>query len=61
MKMRYLFIFLVCILVLASSEYLFLSELGNHQRFMVLFVTSIIAIGSIVAIFIAYRQLRKDA
>ncbi|HEY0434762.1 MAG TPA: hypothetical protein VGC95_12885 [Chitinophagaceae bacterium] len=59
--MRYLLIFLICILALASSEYLFLSELGNQQRMMVLFFTSLVGIVAIVAFFLAYRQLRKDA
>lgn len=60
MKTKYVIIFLICLLVLAVSEYLFLSELGNQQRFAILVGTTLIAIGSIVTIFLCYKRLQKD-
>jgi hypothetical protein len=60
MKMKYVIVFLVCILALAASEYLFLSELNNQQRFLILLFTVIIAVSSIIAIFLCYRRFRKD-
>jgi len=61
MKMKYTIIFLLCVMVLAASEYLFLAELNNQQRIFVLFGTTIVAIGSIVAIVLCYKRLGKDA
>ena len=61
MKMKYTIIFLLCVMVLAASEYLFLTELNNQQRIFVLFATTIVAIGSIVAIVLCYKRLGKDA
>jgi len=52
MKTKYILLFLVCVLTLAASEYLFLSELSNHQRFVILLLTTIAAVASIVAIFL---------
>lgn len=60
MKAKYIIIFLFGLLALTVSEYLFLTELNNHQRFYILFLTTIIAIGSIVALFACYKRLRKD-
>ena len=60
MKIKYVIIFLVGLLTLAVSEYLFLTELNNQQRFFMLFLTTIIAIASIVTIFACYKRLRKD-
>jgi hypothetical protein len=61
MKMKYTIIFLLCVVVLAASEYLFLTELNNQQRTFVLFATTIVAIASIVAIVLCYKRLGKDA
>jgi uncharacterized membrane protein HdeD (DUF308 family) len=58
--MKYVIVFLLCLLALAASEYLFLSELGNQQRFLILLFAVLIAIASIVTIFLCYRRLRKD-
>ena len=60
MRMKYVIVFLLCLLALAASEYLFLSELGNQQRFLILLFAVLIAIASIVSIFLCYRRLRKD-
>jgi hypothetical protein len=48
-------------MVLAASEYLFLTELNNQQRVFVLFATTIAAIASIVVIVLCYKRLGKDA
>jgi uncharacterized membrane protein len=61
MKMKYTIIFLLCVVVLAASEYLFLTELNSQQRTFVLFATTIVAIGSIIAIVLCYKRLGKDA
>jgi len=60
MKMKYFIIFLICIIVLAGSEYLFLNELGNQQRFLILLLSVVVATTSIIAIFLCYRRLRKE-
>jgi hypothetical protein len=60
MKTKYTIIFLLCVLVLAISEYLFLSEINNQQRVFVIFATTAIAIASIVAIVLCYKRLGKD-
>ena len=60
MKIKYILIFLLCILVLAASEYLFLAELNNQQRFLILLLTTLTAIASIVAIFLCYKRLGKE-
>lgn len=60
MKTKYVLIFLFCVLALAASEYLFLSELSNHQRFFILFLTTVAAIASIVAIFLCYKRLERS-
>jgi uncharacterized membrane protein len=60
MKTKYILLFLFCVLALAASEYLFLSELNNHQRFFILLLTTIAAIASIVAIFLCYKQLERS-
>ena len=60
MKTKYILIFLFCVLALAASEYLFLSELSNHQRFFILFLTTVAAIASIVAIFLCYKRLERS-
>jgi hypothetical protein len=60
MKIKYILIFLLCILVLAASEYLFLSELNNQQRFFILLIATLTAIASIVAIFLCYKRLGND-
>jgi hypothetical protein len=49
------------VLVLAVSEYLFLSEVNNQQRTFVLFATTAVAVASIVAIVLCYKRLGKDA
>lgn len=59
MKTKYILLFLVCVLALAASEYLFLSELSNHQRFFILLLTTIAAIASIIAIFLCYKRLES--
>jgi hypothetical protein len=61
MRMKYTIIFLLCVLVLGASEYLFLSELNSQQRFLILLLSTTIAIASIVAIFLCYRRLEKGA
>ena len=61
MKMKYIIVFLLCILALAASEYIFLSEVNNQQRSLILVLTTLIGIGSIVTIFFCYRRLRRDA
>jgi hypothetical protein len=60
MKAKYIIIFLFCLLALTVSEYLFLTELNNHQRFYILLLTTVIAIVSIVTIFACYKHLRKN-
>jgi uncharacterized membrane protein len=60
MKIKYILIFLLCILVLAASEYLFLSELNNQQRFFILLITTLTAIASIVAIFLCYKRFGSE-
>lgn len=60
MKTKYILLFLFCVLALAASEYLFLSELNNHQRFFILLLTTVIAIASIVAIFLCYKRLERS-
>lgn|GEM_PF-5829534 len=61
MKIKYTVIFLVCVLVLAASEYLFLTELNSQQRVFVLFATTAVAIASIVVLVLCYKRLGKDA
>jgi hypothetical protein len=58
--MKYIIIFLACVLVLATSEYLFLNEISSQQRFFILLLTTLAAIASIVTIFLCYKRLRKD-
>ena len=60
MKTKYILLFLFCVLALAASEYLFLSELNNHQRFFILLLTTVMAIASIVAIFLCYKRLERS-
>ena len=60
MKTKYILLFLFGVLALAASEYLFLSELNNHQRFFILLLTTIAAIASIVAIFLCYKRLERS-
>jgi hypothetical protein len=60
MKAKYVLLFLFCVLALAASEYLFLSELSNHQRFFILLLTTLAAIASIVAIFLCYKRLERS-
>jgi len=60
MKTKYIILFLLCVLVLAASEYLFLTELSNHQRFFILLLTTVVAIASIVAIFLCYKRLERS-
>ena len=60
MKTKYTIIFLLCVLVLAISEYIFLSELSSQQRTFVLFATSAVAIASIIALVFCYKRLGKD-
>jgi hypothetical protein len=60
MKAKYILLFLFCVLALAASEYLFLSELNNHQRFINLLLTTVMAIASIVAIFLCYKRLERS-
>ena len=57
MKTKYILLFLFCVLALAASEYLFLSELSNQQRFVILLLTTLAAIASIIAIFLCYKRL----
>jgi hypothetical protein len=59
MKIKYTIFFVLLVLVLIASEYIFLSELSSHQRLLILMLTSLIAIISIVAIFICYRRLSQ--
>jgi len=59
MKAKYVLLFLFCVMALAASEYLFLSELSNHQRFFILLLTTLAAIASIVAIFLCYKRLER--
>ena len=61
MKTKYTIIFLLCVLVLAISEYIFLSELSSQQRSFVLFATSAVAIASIIVLVFCYKRLGKDA
>jgi heme/copper-type cytochrome/quinol oxidase subunit 1 len=60
MKIKYVIIFLLGLLALAVSEYIFLTELNNQQRFYILILTSVVAIASVVTIFACYKRLRKD-
>ena len=61
MKTKYILLFLFCVLALAASEYLFLSELSNQQRFVILLLTTLAAIASIIAIFLCYDELDPAA
>jgi len=61
MKAKYTIIFLLCVLALAASEYGFLVELSSHQRPIVLLLTSFIAIIAVIAIFLSYKRLGKQA
>jgi hypothetical protein len=60
MKTKYIIIFVLCVLLLAGSEYLFLVELNSLQRLYILFFTSVLALLSIITIFYCYRYFNKD-
>lgn len=61
MKVKYAIYFVLLIIVLVVSEYIFLTELNTRQRLGILFLTSFIAISSIVAIFICYRRIGHES
>ena len=60
MKKKYVIVFIVCILILAFSEYFFLAELSAQKRGLILTVTILTAIVSLVAIFFSYRRMGKQ-
>ena len=60
MKKKYIIVFIVCLLLLAFSEYLFLVEFSAQRRFLILIGTSVIALLSLVAIFFSYRRIGKE-
>ena len=60
MKKKYVIVFIVCLLLLAFSEYLFLVEFSAQRRFLILIGTSVIALLSLVAIFFSYRRIGKE-
>jgi hypothetical protein len=60
MKKKYVIVFVVCLLILALSEYLFLVELSSQKRFLILIATTLAAVISLVAIFFSYRKMGKE-
>jgi len=60
MKKKYIIVFIVCLLLLAFSEYLFLVEFSSQKRFLILVATTITALVSIIAIFFSYRRIGKE-
>jgi hypothetical protein len=60
MKVKYTIYFFVFVLALVASEYFFLVELTSQQRAIILLLTSLVAVGSIIAIFVCYRRLNND-
>jgi hypothetical protein len=60
MKKKYVIIFIVCLILLALSEYLFLVELNSQRRTVILLCTTLIAVASLITIFISYRRISKE-
>jgi len=60
MKKKYVIVFIVCLLLLAFSEYLFLVELSSQKRFLILIATTLTAIISLVAIFFSYKRIGNE-
>ena len=60
MNKKYVIVFIVCLLLLALSEYLFLVELSSQKRFLMLTAATIMAIVSLIAIFFSYRHIGKE-
>jgi hypothetical protein len=60
MKKKYVIIFVVCLIFLALSEYLFLVELNSQKRMGILVFTTLIAVISLITIFISYRRISKE-
>ena len=60
MKKKYAIVFIICLLLLALSEYLFLVELSSQKRLLILTGTTLIALVSLVAIFLSYRKMGKQ-
>jgi hypothetical protein len=60
MNKKYVIVFIVCLLVLAFSEYLFLVEFSSQKRLPILTATTVVAIVSLVAIFFSYRRMGKE-
>jgi len=55
-KKAFFFIFMLAIAVIVASEYFFLNELFDSQRYIVLFFTSIGLAGGIVVIISLFRK-----
>jgi hypothetical protein len=60
MKKKYVVIFVICLILLALSEYVFLVELNSQKRMTILISTTLIALISLVTIFISYRRISKE-
>jgi hypothetical protein len=60
MKKKYVIIFVICLILLALSEYLFLVELNSQKRMGILVFTTLIAVVSLITIFISYRRISKE-
>jgi len=60
MKKKYAIVFIICLLLLALSEYLFLVELSSQKRLLILTGTTLTALVSLVAIFLSYRKMGKQ-
>jgi hypothetical protein len=60
MKAKYIIIFVLCVVILAASEYIFLVELTSEHRLYILSLTTIIAILSIVTIFFCYQRFGRN-
>ena len=60
MKKKYVIIFVICLILLALSEYIFLVELNSQKRLDILVFTTLIAVVSLITIFISYRRISKE-
>ena len=60
MKLKYAVIFLLCVLILAASEYYFLLELSSLKRIFILLSTSLAALTAVIVIFISYKHLGRE-
>jgi uncharacterized membrane protein len=60
MKKKYILNFIIFILLLVGSEYIFLNEFSNTQRISILALSAIAVLSSITLIFLTIRRARKD-